>query len=169
MNSHFNSNLNLKIVSLHYLEILLNNQRQPNKQEKQQPKVVFTNGCFDLVHRGHVDYLSKARDLGDLLIVGLNSDDSVRRLKGEQRPISNQQSRAIVLAAFAFVDYVVIFDEDTPLNLIMSIKPDILVKGGDYNHDNVVGADFVESYGGRLELIPLVPGESTTNLVNKMM
>lgn len=169
MNSHFNSNLNLKIVSLHDLEILLNNQRQPNKQEKQQPKVVFTNGCFDLVHRGHVDYLSKARDLGDLLIVGLNSDDSVRRLKGEKRPISNQQSRAIVLAAFAFVDYVVIFDEDTPLNLIMSIKPDILVKGGDYNHDNVVGADFVESYGGRLELIPLVPGESTTNLVNKMM
>lgn len=169
MNSHFNSNLNLKIVSLHDLEILLNNQRQPNKQEKQQPKVVFTNGCFDLVHRGHVDYLSKARDLGDLLIVGLNSDDSVRRLKGEKRPISKQQSRAIVLAAFAFVDYVVIFDEDTPLNLIMSIKPDILVKGGDYNHDNVVGADFVESYGGRLELIPLVPGESTTNLVNKMM
>lgn len=169
MNSHFNSNLNLKIVSLHDLEILLNNQRQPNKQEKQQPKVVFTNGCFDLVHRGHVDYLSKARDLGDLLIVGLNSDDSVRRLKGEKRPISNQQSRAIVLAAFAFVDYVVIFDEDTPLNLIKSIKPDILVKGGDYNHDNVVGADFVESYGGRLELIPLVPGESTTNLVNKMM
>lgn len=169
MNSHFNSNLNLKIVSLHDLEILLNNQRQPNKQEKQQPKVVFTNGCFDLVHRGHVDYLSKARDLGDLLIVGLNSDDSVQRLKGEKRPISNQQSRAIVLAAFAFVDYVVIFDEDTPLNLIKSIKPDILVKGGDYNHDNVVGADFVESYGGRLELIPLVPGESTTNLVNKMM
>lgn len=169
MNSHFNSNLNLKIVSLHDLEILLNNQRQPDKQEKQQPKVVFTNGCFDLVHRGHVDYLSKARDLGDLLIVGLNSDDSVRRLKGEKRPISNQQSRAIVLAAFAFVDYVVIFDEDTPLNLIKSIKPDILVKGGDYNHDNVVGADFVESYGGRLELIPLVPGESTTNLVNKMM
>ena len=130
--------------------------------------MVFTNGCFDLIHRGHVDYLSKARDLGDLLIVGLNSDDSVRRLKGEKRPISNQDSRAMVLAAFTFVDYVVVFDEDTPINLIRSLKPDILVKGGDYSHDNVVGADFVESYGGRLELIPLVPGESTTNLIKKI-
>lgn len=168
MNRSFNIGLNLKIVSLHDLTNILHCQRQQFKDITPPFKVVFTNGCFDLVHRGHVDYLSKARDLGDCLIVGLNSDDSVRRLKGPKRPISNQSSRAAVLAAFSFVDYVVVFDEDTPLNLIKSIKPDILVKGGDYSHDNVVGADFVESYGGRLELIPLVPGESTTNLVEKI-
>ena len=168
MKSSFNKGLNLKIVSMHDLKLILNMQRQLGKEENRQFKVVFTNGCFDLIHRGHVDYLSKARDLGDLLIVGLNSDDSVRRLKGEKRPISNQQSRAIVLAAFAFVDYVVVFDEDTPINVIKTVKPDILVKGGDYIRDNVVGADFVESYGGRLELIPLVPGESTTNLVGRV-
>lgn len=164
MNSSFNIGLRLKIVSLHDLMLILPALRQSIK-----PRVVFTNGCFDLVHRGHVDYLSKARDLGDLLIVGLNSDASVRRLKGEKRPISNQESRAMVLAAFAFVDYVVIFDEDTPLNLIKNIVPDILVKGGDYDRSTVVGADFVEAHGGRLELIPLVPGESTTNLVKKMV
>ncbi len=130
--------------------------------------IVFTNGCFDLVHRGHVEYLSKARDLGDMLIVGLNSDNSVRRLKGATRPVSNQNSRAMVLAAFSFVDYVILFDDDTPLNLIKTITPNILVKGADYNRQNVVGADFVESHGGRVELIELVPGESTTNLINKM-
>ena len=115
-----------------------------------------------------MDYLSRARDLGDLLIVGLNSDASVQRLKGPQRPVSHQESRAIVMAAFSFVDYVVIFDEDTPLRLIETVRPDILVKGGDYTRDNVVGADFVESYGGRLELLSLVPGESTTRLVERM-
>lgn len=162
MNSSFNIGLRLKIVSLHDLKQIIDDRRKNGTT-----KVVFTNGCFDLVHRGHVDYLSKARDLGDLLIVGLNSDESVRRLKGPSRPVSNQENRACVLAAFAFVDYVVIFDEDTPLNLVKTLRPDILVKGGDYNRDNVVGADFVESYGGRLELIPLVPGESTTNLIKR--
>lgn len=163
MNRSFNIGLNLKIVTLSDLTKILDGHRSIGHD-----KVVFTNGCFDLVHRGHVDYLSRARDLGDMLVVGLNSDASVRRLKGEKRPISNQLSRATVLAAFAFVDYVVIFDEDTPLNLIHAIKPDILVKGADYTRDTVVGADFVESYGGRVELIPLIPGESTTNLVNRM-
>ncbi|MBP5190140.1 MAG: D-glycero-beta-D-manno-heptose 1-phosphate adenylyltransferase [Bacteroidales bacterium] len=154
----FHDNIDAKIVTLSQLTERLN---------ASDKTVVFTNGCFDLVHQGHVDYLSRARDLGDLLVVGLNSDASVRRLKGSGRPISNQTSRARVLAAFAFVDYVVVFEEDTPIKLIEAIKPDILVKGGDYNRDNVVGADFVESYGGRLELIALVPGESTTNLVER--
>lgn len=168
MNTKFNIGLKLKIVTLHDLKLILEGRRSQCRMDGTPLEVVFTNGCFDLVHRGHVDYLSKARDLGDMLIVGLNSDASVRRLKGNSRPISNQESRAMVMAAFAFVDYVVMFEEDTPLNLIKEIKPDILVKGGDYTHDNVVGADFVESYGGRLELIPLVPGESTTNLVKRM-
>jgi D-beta-D-heptose 7-phosphate kinase/D-beta-D-heptose 1-phosphate adenosyltransferase len=163
MNSNFNTDIKNKIVSLHDLESILNRLRSESS-----PTVVFTNGCFDLVHRGHVDYLSRARDLGDLLIVGLNSDASVQRLKGPQRPVSHQESRAIVMAAFSFVDYVVIFDEDTPLRLIETVRPDILVKGGDYTRDNVVGADFVESYGGRLELLSLVPGESTTRLVERM-
>ena len=138
------------------------------RQGQQKPVVVFTNGCFDLVHRGHVDYLSRARDLGDLLVVGLNSDSSVKRLKGESRPVSNEASRAAVLAAMEFVDYVVVFEEDTPLRLIENICPDILVKGGDYDRTNVVGADFVEAHGGHLELLSLVPGESTTRLVERI-
>lgn len=162
MNHH--DSIYAKIVTLGELTEKLARLRQGERT----PRVVFTNGCFDLVHRGHVDYLSRARDLGDLLVVGLNSDNSVRRLKGESRPVSNEASRASVLASFGFVDYVVVFEEDTPLNLITAICPDILVKGGDYNHDNVVGADFVEAHGGRLELLSLVPGESTTRLVEKM-
>ena len=130
--------------------------------------VVFTNGCFDLLHRGHADYLSRARDLGDLLIIGLNSDSSVSRLKGPSRPISNQNSRAYLLASFAFVDYVILFEDDTPKKLIEAIRPDILVKGGDYKKEEVVGWDFVESYGGKVALLDLVRGESTTNLVNRM-
>lgn len=161
MNTSFNTAIRLKIVALDELKSVLDARRPTSK-------VVFTNGCFDLIHRGHVDYLSKARDLGDMLIVGLNSDASVRRLKGEHRPVSNQQSRAMVMAAFAFVDYVVIFDDDTPARLIEAIKPDILVKGGDYNRSNIVGADFVESHGGKVTTIPLVEGESTTNLINRM-
>lgn len=161
---NFHDSIDAKILSLNQLtdRLALLRQRQP------KPVVVFTNGCFDLVHQGHVDYLSRARDLGDLLIVGLNSDDSVRRLKGDSRPVSNETSRARVLASFAFVDYVVVFEDDTPLKLIENIVPDILVKGGDYNRDNVVGADFVEQHGGRLELLSLVPGESTTRLVERI-
>lgn len=160
----FHDQISSKIVTLPQLTERLSVLRS----EINPPRVVFTNGCFDLIHQGHVDYLSRARDLGDILVVGLNSDASVSRLKGPSRPISHQESRAWVLAAFSFVDYVVVFGEDTPLLLIEAISPDILVKGGDYDRSNVVGADFVESHGGRLELIPLVPGQSTTNLVNRM-
>ncbi len=131
-------------------------------------KIVFTNGCFDIIHSGHVQYLYKAKNFGDVLVVGLNSDDSVRRLKGDLRPINNQKDRAIVLSALEMVDYVCIFDEDTPLNLIKMVKPDYLVKGGDYKKDEIVGADFVESYGGNVEIIPFVEGKSTTKIIEKM-
>ena len=129
--------------------------------------VVFTNGCFDIIHAGHIDYLSKARNLGDVLVVGLNSDESVRRLKGPQRPINDVDARSKVLASLFFVDYVIVFEEDTPLNLIKSVRPDILVKGGDYTRDTVVGADFVESYGGKFVILPFIKGYSTTSIINK--
>lgn len=137
-------------------------------QHREGETIVFTNGCFDIIHRGHVDYLSRARDLGTKLVLGLNSDASVRRLKGESRPIVDQQSRAFVLAGFQFIDYVVIFEEDTPFNLISTIQPDILVKGGDYKIENIVGHDVVEAHGGKVMTIPFVEGFSTTNIVNKM-
>ncbi len=130
--------------------------------------VVFTNGCFDLLHAGHVSYLQRARGLGDLLVLGLNSDDSVRRLKGPSRPLVQQDDRAQVMAALACVDYVVIFDEDTPLNLIETLRPDILVKGGDYTPETVVGREQVESWGGRVELIDFVAGCSTTGIVDQI-
>ena len=129
--------------------------------------VVFTNGCFDIIHAGHIDYLSKARNLGEVLVVGLNSDESVRRLKGPQRPINDVDARSKVLASLFFVDYVIVFEEDTPLNLIKSVRPDILVKGGDYTRDTVVGADFVESYGGKVVILPFLKGYSTTSILNK--
>lgn len=129
--------------------------------------VVFTNGCFDIIHAGHIDYLSKARNLGEVLVVGLNSDESVRRLKGPQRPINDVDARSKVLASLFFVDYVIVFEEDTPLNLIKSVRPDILVKGGDYTRDTVVGADFVESCGGKVVILPLLKGYSTTSILNK--
>ena len=130
--------------------------------------VVFTNGCFDILHAGHVTYLREAAKLGEVLVVGLNSDASVKRLKGETRPINSQVDRAEVLCALGFVDYVVIFEEDTPLELIKTIQPDVLVKGGDYKRENVVGADFVESRGGELFLIPFVYGKSTTGIIKKI-
>ena len=130
--------------------------------------IVFTNGCFDIVHRGHVDYLTKAKALGDVLLVGMNTDASVRRLKGTARPIVCQDDRAFVLAAFRVVDYICLFDEDTPLQLIQAIKPDILVKGEDYRLDQVVGREVVESYGGRVCLVPLLQGYSTTQIAEKI-
>lgn len=131
-------------------------------------KVVFTNGCFDIVHVGHVDYLEKARHLGDRLIVGLNTDDSVRTLKGKDRPINDEISRARVLAALTFVDAVVLFSEDTPYELIKELTPDILVKGSDYLAENIVGADIVISNGGKVETIEFVSGFSTSNIISKI-
>ena len=130
--------------------------------------IVFTNGCFDVLHYGHVSYLSEAKDLGNKMIIGLNSDASVRRLKGETRPVNGQMERATLLAALSFVDAVVIFDEDTPENLIKAIKPDILIKGGDYTFETIVGADFVSSYGGIVKTIPLVENFSTTKILKRL-
>ena len=127
-------------------------------------RIVFTNGCFDLLHAGHIASLSQAADFGDILIVGLNSDASVKRLKGEHRPVQTEQNRATILASLYMVDAVVIFDEDTPLEIIKSIMPDVLVKGGDYTPETIVGAKEVIANGGKVEIIPLVPGLSTTNL-----
>ncbi len=130
-------------------------------------KIVFTNGCFDLIHKGHVSYLERASEIGDILIVGLNSDLSVKRLKGNNRPINSQEDRAKVLSALESVDYIVIFEEDTPIDLIKEIRPDILVKGSDYKKEEVIGAEFVEGYGGKVELIPFLSGYSTTGLIKK--
>ncbi len=130
--------------------------------------VVFTNGCFDVLHYGHIDYLAKARNLGDILIVGLNSDESVRRLKGTNRPINPQFARASLLAALAFVDFLTIFEDDTPEKLIRIVNPNVLVKGGDYSIDNIVGADFVLNNGGVVTTIPFVNGFSSTNIINQL-
>ncbi len=130
--------------------------------------LVFTNGCFDLLHRGHVEYLHAARSLGDALIVGLNSDASVRRLKGPSRPVNAETDRAIVLAALAAVDAVTVFEQDTPLELITCVVPDVLIKGGDYQADQVVGADEVTAAGGRVVIAPLVPGRSTTSILHRL-
>jgi D-beta-D-heptose 7-phosphate kinase/D-beta-D-heptose 1-phosphate adenosyltransferase len=130
---------------------------------------VFTNGCFDLLHAGHVRYLAAARSLGDLLVVGLNSDASVGRLKGPRRPITPQAQRAEVLAALASVDLVVIFDEDDPRRLIETIRPGVLVKGADWSEANIIGADFVKAHGGRVETIALVPGASTTAIIETIL
>jgi rfaE bifunctional protein nucleotidyltransferase chain/domain len=133
-----------------------------------QGRVVFTNGVFDLLHSGHIDVLARARAQGDALIVGLNSDSSVKRLKGPGRPIQNEGERAYVLAALQDVDAVVAFSEDTPLELIQRLRPDVLVKGGDYEPNTVVGREQVESWGGRVVIVPLRPGLSTTAIIDKL-
>jgi len=132
-------------------------------------KVVFTNGCFDVLHLGHVHYLSEARQLGDLLVVGLNSDASVRKLKGEGRPVVTQEDRAGVLCALSSVDYVCIFDDDTPDALIRLVSPDVLVKGGDYRPGEIVGADFVTAKGGVVRVIRTLPGRSTKLLIDTIV
>lgn len=151
-----------KIVSC---EIALN---QIQKWKRRGNRIVFTNGCFDLLHPGHISLLRQAKKAGDRLILGLNTDSSVQRLKGPTRPIQEESARAFVLSSLESVDLVVLFEEDTPLNLIQILKPDILVKGADYKIENVVGASFVQSYGGEVLLINLVEGESTSRLVTKM-
>ena len=147
-----------KVVSRSSISDIIKRERSFNK------KIVFTNGCFDILHKGHVTYLKKAKSLGDILILGLNSDDSVRRLKGPTRPVNSENDRAVVLEALECIDYIVIFDEDTPLNLIKNIMPDILVKGGDYKVEDVVGRE----YAGRVEIIDFVQGYSTTSTIEKL-
>jgi rfaE bifunctional protein nucleotidyltransferase chain/domain len=132
-------------------------------------RVVFTNGCFDLLHSGHVRYLEQARDQGDLLVVAINSDSSVRRIKGAGRPVVGQEDRGEVLAALYCVDVVVVFEESDPLVVIQQLQPDILVKGADWPRDRIVGADFVESRGGRVITIPLVDGQSTTCIIDRIL
>ena len=147
-----------KVVSFNHIVDIIKREKSFNK------KIVFTNGCFDILHRGHVTYLKHAKTLGDILVLGLNSDDSVRRLKGPERPVNNEQDRAVVLEALECIDYIVIFEEDTPLNLIKNVMPDILVKGGDYKAEDVVGKE----YAGRVEIIDFVEGYSTTSTINKL-
>lgn len=130
--------------------------------------IVFTNGCFDILHLGHLDYLSKAKDLGSKLVIGVNSSSSVRKLKGPSRPINSTQSRSTLLAGFECVDLVVVFNEETPLNLIKQLKPNTLVKGGDYTFETIIGAEEVINYGGNVKIIPFLPGYSTSNIVTKI-
>ncbi|MBN2743174.1 D-glycero-beta-D-manno-heptose 1-phosphate adenylyltransferase [Breznakibacter xylanolyticus] len=143
-------------------------QQQVAQWQKAGEKIVFSNGCFDLVHRGHVEYLSLAANKGTKLVLGLNTDASVSRLKGPLRPLVDEQSRAFLLAAFSFIDLVVLFDEETPYDLIKAIQPDVLVKGSDYKPEEIVGYDIVTGRGGTVETVDLVEGFSTTNLVKKI-
>lgn len=134
-----------------------------------EKKIVFTNGCFDILHLGHIDYLSKARDLGDVLIIGLNTDASVQRQgKGTNRPVVNEEARALVLAALRFTDAVILFDEDTPYELIRFVQPDVLVKGNDYKAEDIVGYDVVTAKGGEVKTIELVKGYSTSAIISKI-
>ncbi|PLX82069.1 MAG: bifunctional heptose 7-phosphate kinase/heptose 1-phosphate adenyltransferase [Desulfuromonas sp.] len=139
------------------------------KERLRGRRIVFTNGCFDLLHVGHVKYLEKARMAGDLLVLGLNSDSSIKRLKGEKRPLIGQEERAHILAALDCIDYVVVFNQDTPQELIERVRPDVLIKGGDYEPEQVVGREFVESYGGCLKLIQFVDGKSTSNIIDRIL
>ena len=135
---------------------------------RQKKRIVFTNGVFDILHYGHIDYLTKAKALGDVLVVGLNTDSSVRKFKPKGRPVQNEKDRAKILAALEMVDYVVLFSEETPERLIKTVKPDVLVKGADYKLFQIVGADFVKSYGGKVRRIRLAKGRSTTALIKKI-
>ena len=145
-----------------------NIKQELSKLRGKSKKIVFTNGCFDIIHAGHISYLNEAKTLGDILIVGLNSDKSVRRLKGGGRPIVSEKDRAYVLANLKPVDYVIMFDEDTPYELIKEIKPDVLVKGADYEGKSIVGSDIVESSGGKTVLINFIKGKSTSGIIKKI-
>lgn len=140
-----------------------------NQLRVEGKKIVFTNGCFDLVHAGHIDYLSKAKAMGDVLIVGLNSDDSVKKLKGKLRPILNEPERAFILSNLKPVDYVILFNEDTPQKLIEELMPDILVKGSDWDIDDIVGADEVIANGGEVKTVKLVNDQSTSKIIQKIV
>jgi len=142
--------------------------QQLRKLRTQKKKIVFTNGVFDILHRGHVDYLNKAKSWGDVLVVGMNNDSSVKRIKGPKRPIQNQSDRAAIVASLKSVDFVVYFSESTPDELIRFVQPDVLVKGADYKLNEIVGADFVKSYGGVVKRIKLTSGRSTSKILKRM-
>jgi D-glycero-beta-D-manno-heptose 1-phosphate adenylyltransferase len=152
----------LKVFTLDALKLEVERQRLLSR------KIVFTNGCFDILHRGHIDCLGKAASFGDILIVGVNTDAGTRRLKGPQRPVNKEADRLLLLAALEVVDAVILFDEDTPLNLIKALQPDVLAKGGDYTIETIVGAKEVLGWGGAVEVIPYEQGYSTTGLIEKI-
>lgn len=154
--------LSQKLVSLPALNEVVNKWKAEGK------KIVFTNGCFDLLHAGHIAYLSEAAALGDILIIGLNNDNSVKRIKGIERPINNEATRATLLSAMFFIDAVVLFNEDTPLEVIKTVLPDILVKGGDYKIENIVGAKETIDNGGKVEVLTFLPGYSSTAIIEKI-
>ena len=154
--------LNDKIFSLDALKI------QVDSWKKSEETVVFTNGCFDIVHRGHIEVLARTADLGSKFIIGLNSDSSIQKLKGEGRPIIDEQSRAVLLAALSFVDAIVLFSDETPLELISTLVPDVLAKGGDYKIETIVGHKIVQENGGKVILVPFVEGFSSTTIIDKI-
>lgn len=151
-----------KIIDANNLEALLTYWKLKNR------KVVFTNGCFDIIHRGHVEYLAKAADYGNELVIGLNTDNSVRRLKGETRPVQDEMARAAIMASLQFVSAVILFDEDTPYELIKKVQPDVLIKGSDYNIEDIVGYDIVKAKGGEIITMDFVEGYSTTSIIEKL-
>ncbi|MCM8791754.1 MAG: D-glycero-beta-D-manno-heptose 1-phosphate adenylyltransferase [Candidatus Omnitrophica bacterium] len=155
--------MNPKIVNLKKLKKILLIKRKKNKT------VAFTNGCFDILHYGHIKYLKKAKELADILIVGINTDASIKKIKGNDRPINPLKHRMEVIAALEVIDYVISFPETTPSNLIKTIKPDVLIKGGDWEKRNVVGADIVKKYNGKIVIIPYIKGVSTTNIIRKIV
>ena len=159
--SHLNK-INSKIFSLDDLKNQVNAWKQAGEE------VVFTNGCFDIIHRGHIEVLAQTADLGDRLIIGLNSDSSIQKLKGEDRPIIDEQARVILLSALSFVDAVILFPEETPINLISTLLPDLLAKGGDYEIETIVGHEIVQNNGGEVILVPFVDGFSSTTIIDKI-
>ena len=158
---HLNK-INSKIFSLDDLKNQVNAWKQAGEE------VIFTNGCFDIIHRGHIEVLAQTADLGDRLIIGLNSDSSIQKLKGEDRPIIEEQARAILLASLSFVDAVILFPEETPINLISTLLPDVLAKGGDYEIDTIVGHEIIQQNGGEVILIPFLDGFSSTTIIDKI-
>ena len=151
-----------KIIDINNIESHLTYWNLKNK------KIVFTNGCFDILHRGHIEYLAQAANHGDILVIGLNTDNSVRRIKGDSRPVQDQVARAMVLASLQFVSAVILFDEDTPYELIKRVQPDILIKGSDYKTEDIVGYDIVTAKGGEVITIDFIEGYSTTSIIEKL-
>ena len=151
-----------KIIDIDYLEPMLTYWNLKNK------KIVFTNGCFDILHRGHVEYLAQAANHGDVLVIGLNTDNSVKRIKGEKRPVQDEKARAILMASLSFVSAVVLFDEEIQYDLIKKVQPDVLVKGSDYNVEDIVGYDIVTAKGGEVVTIDFIEGYSTTSIIDKL-